>query len=218
MIERGFNRRVLFSCNMRYGFLTPSLVKLMKKAGFRKLKMGFESANQSTLDRIDKGVTVERIVQDSKMISEAGLDIQLTIMVGYPWETRQDAQRTVDLARNLMSRGHAEMLQATVLVPYPGSRLHKEALENDWFRFPPQEYERFDMSEPVFKTPDMTAEEVVQMCNQVYQSFLTPRYVLRQAGRVRSWEDISYLLRGSKAVLGHLLDFGRERKGKGATA
>jgi hypothetical protein len=55
----------------------------------------------------------------------------------------------------------------------------------------------------------MTPEEVMRMCNDVYQSFLTPRYMLRQLSRVRGWEDVSYLLRGSKAIFGHLLDFGR---------
>ncbi|UCD57562.1 MAG: radical SAM protein, partial [Candidatus Hydrogenedentota bacterium] len=117
MIERGYNRRILFSANMRYGLLQPDHVKLMKEAGFRKLKMGLESANQGTLNLIRKGIKVEDIVEGSKMISESGIDIQLTVMVGYPWETKDDAQRTVDLARELMGRGHAEMLQSTVVVP-----------------------------------------------------------------------------------------------------
>jgi len=210
MIERGYSEEVLFSCNMRYGYVgRPDLLALMKRAGFRKLKMGLESANQATLDRLDKGVRVEQIVEESRLISEAGLDIHLTVMVGYPWETRDDACRTVDLARELMARGHAEMLQSTVIVPYPGTPLHDQALEHDWFRpdVDPLDYERYDMREPVLAVPGMTPAEVQQLSAQVYRSFLSPRFIWRNLKEIRSWRDLDYVWRGAKAVIGHLRDF-----------
>jgi anaerobic magnesium-protoporphyrin IX monomethyl ester cyclase len=220
MIDRGYNKEVLFSCNMRYGYIgKPDLLRLMRKAGFRKMKMGLESANQKTLDRLNKGVTVEQIIEESRMIAEARLDIQLTIMVGYPWETHDDVQRTIDLARRLMADGHAEMLQATVVVPYPGTPLYRQALENGWFKdgFDPTDWDRFDMRELVFKTPDMEPAEAMELCAQVYESFLTPRYIWRHVSHIRSLEDLDYVYHGAKAVIGHLLDFlnsrGRQEKG-----
>jgi len=212
MIDRGYNKKIPISSNMRFGILDEEQVKLMKKAGWRKFKMGLESANQNTLDRIRKGCTVQDIVDGAKWISNAGIDIHLTIMVGFPWETRHDAENTVKLARTLMDRGHAEMLQSTVLVPYPGTPLHKEGLEKGWFRIDPKEYERYDMTEPAFKLPDMTPDEALEVCQKIYKSFLSPKYVLRTLGRVRSWNDVNYILRGSKAVVNHMLDFGRKRQ------
>jgi radical SAM superfamily enzyme YgiQ (UPF0313 family) len=210
MVERGYSEEILFSCNMRYGYVSlADLVELMKRAGFRKLKMGLESANQATLDRLDKGITVEQIVEESRLISEAGLDIHLTVMVGYPWETRDDAQRTVDLAGELMARGYAEMLQSTVIVPYPGTPLHGQALEHGWFRpdIDPLDYERYDMREPILAAPGMAPAEVMEMSARVYRSFLSPRFVWRNLKRIRAWRDIDYVWRGAKAVIGHLLDF-----------
>ncbi len=214
MIERGLNKEVLFSCNMRFDYLVkhPHLLGLMKKAGFRKMKSGLESANQVTLDRINKNIKVENIVDGCRLASEAGIDIQLTVMVGYPWETRGDAERTLELARTLMSRGHAEMLQSTVVVPYPGTPLFTEAMEKGWIRFEdPRAWERYDMTEPVLTMPDMEAKEIVQMCSDVYKSFITPRYILRQLLKIRKLEDLDYVFRGGKAVFGHLLDFARIR-------
>lgn len=215
MIERGYNERVLFSCNMRYGYIGQSdLLDLMKRAGFRKLKMGLESANQSTLDRLNKGITVEQIVEESRIISEAGLDIHLTVMVGYPWEAREDGRRTVDLARELMARGHAEMLQSTVVVPYPGTPLHDQAVEHNWFRsdFDHLDYDRYDMREPVLAPPDMTPSDVMALSAEVYGSFLTPRFVWRNLRQIRSWRDLDYVWRGVKAVVGHLRDFLSSRR------
>lgn len=212
MIERGYNKEILFSINMKYGMLKSHHPELMKKAGFRKLKMGLESASQETLDRIHKGVMVQQIIEDSQRISQAGLDIHLTVMVGYPWETREDAQRTINLANQLMSQGHAEMLQATVVVPYPGTPLYQEAVEKKWFRIDPTDYERFDMSGTVLNMPDMTPEQVNEMCAGVYKTFLKPKYILRQLTRIRSPQDLDYIRRGAIAVIGHLKDFLAKRR------
>ena len=111
-----------------------------------------------------------------------------------------------------MSRGHAEMLQSTVIVPYPGTPLFAEALEKGWISFEdPMAWERYDMTEPVFTMPDMDAEEIVKMCSDVYKSFVTPKFVLRQLLKIRKLEDLDYVYRGGKAVLGHLLDFAKIR-------
>ncbi len=212
MIDRGYNKEILFSCNMRFDMVTPERAALMKRAGFRKIKSGLESANQSTLDRIEKGTTVEQIVEGCKTATRAGLEVQLTVMVGYPWETREEVHNTINLAKKLMAGGHAEMLQATVVVPYPGTPLHRMAMDNDWFRIDPGEYERFDMTEPMLKTPGLTPEEVVKLCGGVYKTFLTPSFIVRHILSIRTREDLSYFLRGVKAIWGHLEDFLKDRK------
>jgi radical SAM superfamily enzyme YgiQ (UPF0313 family) len=133
-------------------------------------------------------------------------------MVGYPWETKREAMNTLDLSRKLMASGAAEMLQSTVVVPYPGTKLHREAIENDWFRIDPLDYDRYDMTEPVLEMPDMEPEEVVKICGEIYKTFLNPQFVLRNMSRIRTWEDASYFLRGAKAVMGHILDFVKIRE------
>ena len=94
-------------------------------------------------------------------------------------------------------------------MPYPGTRLYEEALENGWFRINPQDYDRFDMTEPVLKTLDMEPEEVMKICDGIYKVFLSPRYMLRHFIRIRSWRDVKYSVRGVLKVLGHVKDFAR---------
>ncbi len=209
MIESGYNKKVMYSCNMRFGAVSEEEYKLMKKAGFRLLKFGLESGNQKTLDRLDKGTTVEIIEESCKLAKKSGLMPHLTMMVGYFWETREDANNTLKLAKKLMTKGYADMLQATVIVPYPGTPLYEESLKENMFRFDTKEYERFDMSEPVFKTPDMTDKEVMEICNNIYKIFLTPEYMARRLIGIRSFSDVKFVLKGAKAVVGHLKDFSR---------
>jgi len=211
MIMRGYNEKIWFSCNMRFGALTREDYSLMRKAGFRMLLFGVESASQGTLDRLNKGITVEGIVEECRVAKEEGLEPHITIMVGYPWETRNDALETLKLARLLLTKGWAVTLQSTVVMPYPGTKLYEEALENGWFRVDPRDYDCFDMTVPVLNTVDMTPEEVMRMCDEIYRVFLSPRYVFRHLFRIRSWRDVKYSIRGAVKVLGHVKDFARSK-------
>jgi radical SAM superfamily enzyme YgiQ (UPF0313 family) len=212
MIERGYNEEVLFSCNFRFDQINRNVCRLMKKAGFRLLKVGLESANQETLNRINKGIKVQQIIDGCKRAKEADLEIHLTIMVGFPWETRKDTNRTLMLAKRLMEKGLADVLQSTIVIPYPGTKLWYQALELNWFRIDQKEYERYDMTEPVLKTPDMTPEDVVKICDEIYKIYLAPKYVLRRFIKsLTSRDDLMLNLRGIKAVIGHVKDFARLR-------
>jgi radical SAM superfamily enzyme YgiQ (UPF0313 family) len=183
----------------------------MKKAGFKMLLFGIESGSQTTLDRLNKGTTIAGIMNECRVPREEGLEPHITIMVGYPWEMREDALRTLNVAKTLMQKGWAVTLQSTVVIPYPGSKLYAEALINHWFRFDPTDYERFDMKEPVMTTPDMTPEEVMKLCDEIYKVFLTPKYMVKQLFRIRSARDIKYSVKGVAKVLGHVRDFGRDK-------
>ena len=209
MIESGYNKKVIYSGNMRFGAVTAEEYKLMKQAGFRLLKYGLESGCQSTINKLDKGTKIIEIEKSCREAKESGLTVHLTMMVGYPWESRQDGLETYKLAKRLMLKGYADVLQSTVMIPYPGTPLYKEGLEKDWFLFDPRDYERFDMREPVFKTPDMTPDQVTKLCNKIYHIFIDPRYVLKHLKKIKSVEDIKYTFRGVKAVAGHLMDFGK---------
>ena len=209
MIKRGYHKKVLFSCNFRFDYLERNRLKLMKQAGFRLFKLGLESASEATLQRLNKATKVRQIEEGCRLAKEAGLEVHLTIMVGYPWETKSDALKTVELAMDLMKRGLTDMLQATIVIPYPGTPLYEQAIKNDWFRFAPTQYQRYDMQEPVLKTKGVPPEGVMRLTDRIYTSFLQPGYVLRYLRNVRSWSDVKYILRGTKAVVGHLMDFNR---------
>ena len=210
MIGSGYNKKVIYSCNMRFGAVGLEEYKLMKEAGFRLLKFGLESANQKTLDRIDKGIKVSDIEEGCKLAKKAQLEIHLTMMVGYFWETRQEALNTLNLAKKLMLNGHADILQSTVVIPYPGTPLYEEAIKEDMLLVDKYDYESFDMAKPILKTPDMAPEKVMSICDSIYSKiFLSPRYIIRHLSKMRSMDDIKYTLNGVKAVIGHMKDFGK---------
>lgn len=87
------------------------------EAGFRFILVGLESANQETLDRIQKGQKARDFVPVLKEMTDAGLEPHITVMSSYPWETEQDEQRTIDLFHYLLRKGYARTGQVSIYSP-----------------------------------------------------------------------------------------------------
>lgn len=204
MISRGYNKKVKIDCNMRFGTLGSNDFCLMAEAGFRFMLFGLESANQKTLDRIDKNLKIEKISEGVKMAKQAGLDPHITVMMGYPWETREDAEKTVALAKDLFKCGYVETLQATIVIPYPGTPLFEECKKNEWLIT--EDWERYDMRESIMKSP-MSERDIKCLTQSLYKSFVSPHYIIRKVLSIRSAKDLQFFWRAGKKLLGHLTDF-----------
>ena len=211
MVARGLNRRVTLGCNMIPGALDAELYGLMAKAGFKFVLFGLESANHDTLARINKCPLAKNVEESMRLAHAAGLRPHVTCMIGYPWETEEDARRTIALTRSLFDRGWIDTLQGTIVIPYPGTPLFRECREKGWLRT--EDWDRYDMREPIMKCP-IPDDALRALVRGLYGSFLTPRFVWRQIRSIRSFSDVGYLFRAGLRVLGHLLDFRRARKGR----
>lgn len=204
MIESGYNKKVRYGCNMRFNALTQEYYNLMGKAGFRFILYGMESGNQKTLDKLDKGTKEADAINGPRMARKAGLDPHITIMLGYPWETFEDAQRTIEIAKYAFKKGYYETMQATIVIPYPGTPLWKECKQKGWLLT--EDYDTYDMRQPVMKTP-FPKEKLMELEQDLYSAFMTPQYIMRKILSIRSPHDFMYLFYMAKKLLGHLLDF-----------
>lgn len=212
MIDSGYNKKVVLGCNMRLNAINQEYYDLMGEAGFRFILYGMESANQETLDRLDKGMKVYQIEEGAKMAKKAGLEPHLTIMLGYPWETEEMAKNTIALSKRIFNEGYVDTIQATIVIPYPGTPLYQQCLDNDWLLVDPYDYEAFDMRRPVMRTP-FPEEKLYDLTQELYASFFTPKYILRKTVSVRSAADVKYLVYSAWKLLGHLLDFDKQQTG-----
>jgi len=204
MIERGYNKKVIIDCNMRLKALNQEEYKLMGKAGFRFILYGLESANQNTLDRINKNLKVSEIEQGAKMAKAGGLEPHITTMMGYPWETKEDAKRTVALAKSLFDKGYVDTLQATIVIPYPGTPLFRECKENGWLLT--EDWDNYDQRMAIMKSP-LTESDIKELTQELYKSFVTPKFIMRKIFGIRSWTDVKFIFRAGAKVLVHLMDF-----------
>jgi len=197
--------RISFSTNSRADILDKKTCKLLKQCGFRMLKVGIEAGTNKTLKRIAKGETVEKIRRGVKNAKDAGLIVHLSAMVGYPWEQERDVQNTFELMKELLlcKTRVGDSVQASVVVPYPGTPLWQQAKKKGWFIIKPSDYEKYDMSQPVLKTEIDTAA----WCKKIWNLHLNSVFLAKTGLSIRSIEDIKFLLRGAASHFGHTKDY-----------
>ena len=205
MIARGLPKKVRIDCNMRFGRLGYEDYALMRKAGFRLVLFGVESANQATLDRFVKCIRVADVENGAAWATKAGLDVHLTFMFGHAWEDRDDVARTVRLARKLLANGHASTLQCTMTVPYPGTPLFNELKEKGGLTT--LDWDEYDMRRQIIKTPLVPEPEIKAAIREVYKGFLQPSALLHRFATTRNLFDFGFYWRGIKSLAGHLADF-----------
>lgn len=121
------NRKIKIGINMKPIKLD---FKMMANAGIRFTLVGVESANQETLNRIQKGQHQPNVEKNLKAMADAGLLVHLTSMFGYEWETHEDAMRTVHFIHRMLKKGYVKTAQASVYspprtAPDPHSKGHK---------------------------------------------------------------------------------------------
>ncbi len=162
---------VRISANMRP--IDLDYVKL-RKSGFRMLLFGIESANQETLDRIRKGTRCE----DVKYIIKAalsGLEPHGAFIFGYPWESDEDALRTLRLAWTLLRKGYLKTAQASFYTPQAGT--------------------------PAGQKGEKGQEAHRKYVSQIYRAGYYPDFWFNQLSGVRNIDDLKYIWRGIKAAL-----------------
>jgi radical SAM superfamily enzyme YgiQ (UPF0313 family) len=189
---------------MRFGAVSYDDLCLMKKANFRLLLFGLESANQDTLDRVNKNLKVDDVIEGCRLARKAGLYPHITIMFGYPWEKYEDAAKTLKLGTWLLKKGYAYTMQATLVIPYPGTSLFHECKEKGWLKT--LDWNKYDMKEPVMDSP-IADEKIMDLVQGMYKVSLSPEFMLRKLFSLRDIDDLKYSFRAARKVLGHIWDF-----------
>jgi anaerobic magnesium-protoporphyrin IX monomethyl ester cyclase len=208
MIKKGYNKKVTISCNMRInGIKDLNTWRLMKKAGFRFILFGLESASQKTLDKICKNLKVSEIEPGLKLCKDGGLEPHITAMIGYPWESRETAEKTISLAKRLFKKGYVDTLQGTIVIPYPGTPLYKYCDEENLLLT--RNYDDYDQRQMVMKS-SLSSEEAKKLVQSLYKSFMSPQFIWRKITSIRNYDDIKFLWMAGWKWLGKMMDYSRK--------
>ena len=91
-----------------------------------------------------------------------------------------------------------------MVIPYPGTPLFDECNKNGLLVT--KDWNEYDMRKLVMKTP-LDEEDVKEITQKMYKLFFNPAYVLRKVSRIRSFNDMQFILKGTRKVFGHIRDF-----------
>jgi len=116
-----------FFCNVRANLVTPEKIALLKQAGCASVGMGLETGNPALRNRLLKrNMSDEQIVEASRIIREAGIELLTTNMLGLPGGALENDFET--LALNHACR--PAYANAFLYQPYPRTELGEYARTN----------------------------------------------------------------------------------------
>ena len=178
IIDRGLHKKdCYFGINTRFEYLDEETLKLMGKANFRFILLGFEAADDETLARLNKGYQMPHVEKCLKWMTQYGMHPHLTIMVGYHWQTQEQLDLTVKTVKDLMFRGLARTLQVTLCTPLDYTPYHRECIKEGVLLT--KDYDDFDMSKLIVKTP-VPHDQYYQAVRDMYSIAFHPRFIWRQ--------------------------------------
>ncbi len=178
--ERGV--KLPFFANLRTTVDFETL-KALKEAGLRNTAVGFESGDNMILRNMRKGQNNDiqkRFVENAHKL---GLLVHGCFMVGFPGETRETMNKTLQLALDIKP----DSAQFYPVMPYPGTGAYAYYKGEGYLA-----HEEFDkwLTEDgghrcVLNLPDLPPEEIEAFCERAFRRFhFGPSYLfykLRQA-------------------------------------
>lgn len=196
MLRRGI--KVCWTCETRADLVDKALLKHMKQSGCYSISYGMESASQTVLDAIGKGITPERSEEAIRLTKEAGIKAIGYFMIGSPNETPATIRQTIDFSKRL----DLDYAQFAVTTPYPGSAFYSMYRNGDkrdevipWERFA---YAGFgERLSPMFESCSLAKGDIDYWVGEAYREFyLRASYVMKRLAGIRSAGDIMVLAKG----------------------
>lgn len=144
---------------------------LFKRAGVNWLALGVEAGNQLVRQEVSKGSFQDVNIRDvCRMMNDADINIISNYIFGFPEDTMETMQETLDLAMEL----NTEMANMYPCQALPGSPMYTLAKKNGWAL--PDSYEGYAFlsyeSQPL-PTKYVSSADVLRFRDEAWQTYFT---------------------------------------------
>jgi intein/homing endonuclease len=158
------------------------------------------SGNQRCLNSVCKRATIEQSKRFSRVAHKLGFILHGCFMFGFPGETPEEAQKTIDFAKSLP----LDTVQFSGITAYPGTAIYEWAkqkgylIPKDWAEWVSPEKEQVT----VLNYPQFSKEEIDYYIDKGLKEFyLRPSQIFRMMTNVRSISDIKRKIFGFRSFL-----------------
>lgn len=182
IIDRGLDVKWAADVRTRQFIDFPEdLLRLIHKAGCRRLLLGAESGSQQALQQIGKQTTVDDTLHVARLCNQLGIIARFTTMFGFPGEPEKDIELTLRMIEGIKAVNEDFEVHGFFFAPYPGAPMYDEAVRLGFL--PPERLEDwadFDLTELHTPWVNPAYKEKVDMIIDFYMPFASPGPELRE--------------------------------------
>jgi anaerobic magnesium-protoporphyrin IX monomethyl ester cyclase len=168
------NLGIRWGANSRVDSVDPEMLKWMKKAGCWVVGFGIESGNQEILNKMKKGITLDKIRNAIKVTKAAKLKTHAFYVIGLPWETEETIKDTIRFAKEV----DTAFFDFNIAYPLPGTELNEIVQQENLLVI--SDASQASYATPAIRSRTLSSEQLQKYRKSaLWQLYLRPLYILR---------------------------------------
>lgn len=163
-----------------------------REAGVLFIYVGVEATSDEKLAEFRKDTRFEDSKEALRIIRDAGMIVESSLILGVPDETPESIKETLELAREY----NADFMHFLLLAPWPYADMY-ESLKPF---IEVTDYSKYNLVEPIIKPRDMTRDELMKHvlnCYKEYYMKKLPEWVAMKGNDLKR----SCMIKGMKAIV-----------------
>ncbi|MGB3478664.1 MAG: radical SAM protein [bacterium] len=174
-------------CMCRLDNIDAELLQHMKETGCSRIGFGLDALSETTLNRVKPGqrLTFEQIYEALELTNSVGIIVRTFIIIGYPWETQEDLQKTKEILKTMP----IDEIRIGLLTPLPGSGIYEEFKKQDLILT--DDLSKYTTDEYIIKHPEINPEEMVKIRDRIFREFYQSKeYEKRKQEKLKTFPHL----------------------------
>jgi anaerobic magnesium-protoporphyrin IX monomethyl ester cyclase len=186
-----------WDCRTRVDQVTREILFKIRDANCQRVFYGVESGSKKMRDAMKKWTSDEQNERAIKWAKEAGLFVDVSVIIGYPGETAEILKKSLDFIRKL----EPDAVYLFVATPYPGTEL-RTVVENMGWKMS-SNWSVYDTMKLIHENPLLSNEEIKKIKDDFYKRFYSPSYILHHSIKGMRGNFYSQIM--ARTALNHLI-------------
>jgi anaerobic magnesium-protoporphyrin IX monomethyl ester cyclase len=159
------------------------MLEALSRAGCKMLFIGFENINDEILEEFNKKLSASIASSVVEKLKKFNIDTFASFIMGGLKDTKDNVVKNMKFAKKL----GAEIVQFSILTPYPGTRLFTK-LKDKLFK---KSYEYYDGTHLVFQHPNFNSSQLRRLFMRAYYYIYTEPKKLFKRGLPFFWRMVT---------------------------
>lgn len=191
---------VSWICSVKASTTSFEMLKAMKEAGCRFIRVGVESGSQAILDNVKKDVKIGMVENTFLWARQLKIDTHAHMMLGMPGETERSIAETF----SFIQRIKPSTITYGIMTPYPGTEVYRQVLAadpsfGDGTGIDIRSVHTNASFSRIFT--DLDQAKLEKYVQEGYRRFyMRPIYILNRLSRIRSWREFLRLFSAGNQV------------------
>jgi radical SAM superfamily enzyme YgiQ (UPF0313 family) len=195
ILDRGMKIHMQFPNGVRGDRFDEELVELMKAAGTHYMAVAIETVSEKFQKLIRKNLKVDKALQTIHWAKKHRIEVCGFFMIGFPGETLEEVNRTIDFAVN----APLDAIFISLVSPFKGTELRNDMMNGRFGEMDENGLLSLDQLFPMVHNQALPVETLTRLQRNAYWRFYTkPRSLVNLGMKMTNQRNLAKIVRAVK--------------------